>query len=473
MKRQLIQRMLNKLGVPKNMKFADIQEMGYYLRLKLCSCKAEILELIGDWSSAKKIYYHNLKSAEKVKNEQFVAECKDKIGMLLLKQGDYQKSLAYLRAVHRIYSRFGNRPKIGNALHNLGVIYLYRGDYDKALQCFTQELTIFTRLRDQKGICRAVTKIGTVHYYWGEFAQALRAYQKSMKIAQSLNDQAAIGGNLLNMGTIYYYQGNYHGALKCYTQDLRISQKIGDKQGTGITLGNLGMVYFSIGNYDKSLEFYLKDLSISEELHDKLGIANALGNIGIVYSEKGDFSRAFECYKMKLMICRGMGNKDETASALGYIGDLYKMQGSFAKAQKFYDQAIKIGRKLKKYYFLCEWLHNQAEVCYHLRKPTTARKLNHEALLIAGKMKSDNVIFLGRLLHAKILLSKNKERGLRELNGLLKEYAGDNERSLLHYELFKITNAQTHRKTALTLFRRLYRKTPSNQFKEKIIELKK
>ncbi len=111
--------------------------------------------------------------------------------------------------------------------------------------------------------------------------------------------------------------------------------------------------------------------------------------------------------------------------------------------------------------------------------------MNNEALQIAEEVKRDDTIFECKVLKAKIeyqggrvseyqstrTSDYQKSDTVKQLKNMLLKCKKDSEVATLHHELFKMTGKKTHKTSALTLYRKLYKKSPAIHYKERIEEL--
>ena len=213
-------------------------------------------------------------------------------------------------------------------------------------------------------------------------------------------------------------------------------------------------------------------MEIAKKLDNKLLFSIALGNMGDIYYDEGNYIKAMEYYQKKLEIVEGLNHKRSISITLFNIGNIYKKLKNYEKAEEYYNRAITIAKELQTKYYLCIFLHSKADLYYLLQKYDEANLLNNESLKLAEELNKQGTIFNRKVLKAKIKSIKDKTGAISELEKMLKIEKENEEKAILHYELFKLTKEEEHRRIAIDIYQKLYEKTPSIEYKERIEELK-
>ncbi|MCK4643468.1 tetratricopeptide repeat protein [bacterium] len=476
---------LQKAGDHAKEKYRNEEALNFYDRvlkyvdnreeeIEVYSKKFGILDIIGKWNTAIALLKKSIELVSEVVNRHKLAELKAALGRILRQKGDYENALVILNEAKEISESIDDRKVIADSLNNIGIIYDDKGDYASALEYYQKALAILEQLGDKRGISYSLNNVGIIYKNKGDYASAFEYYQKSLAILEELGDKRGISFVLNNIGFIYKDKGDYASALEYYQKALAISEELGYKRSISIALNNIGIIHDDKeGDYRSALEYYQKSLVVSEELGYKRGVFISLSNIGGIYLSKGDYASAFEYYQKALAISEELGYKRGISFSLGSMGETYKKSGDYLNAEEYINKAIAIGRELQLKYLLCEYLYNKADLCFILKRIDEASSLNDEALQIAEEVGHPEVIFGSKVLKAKILGQKDKKGAAEELKNMLKENTEDSQQATLHYELFKITGKKVHKTRAFTTYRKLYKKTPNIQYKEKMEELKK
>jgi hypothetical protein len=130
-------------------------------------------------------------------------------------------------------------------------------------------------------------------------------------------------------------------------------------------------------------------------------------------------------------------------------------------------------------------LHNKAQLLFLKQNLYEAQISNEESLKIAINLDIKYLIFNCTLLSAKIAFAQGDKTAPNRLYEMLEQTEDDEQTAELHYELWKMLDAQTskvlktfevstaedHRQKALELYQQLYEKTPKFEYKKRIEEL--
>ncbi len=509
------------------------------LKIDIFLRKAEIYELIGKWKQADNIYRKALRLSEEIDDKIRIAKSIGSIGVQYYLKGNHKKAMECYEKQLDISEELNNKKIISTAAGNMGVIYSNKGNYKKAMECYEKKLNICQEIGDNKGISLTIGKMGMVHYAQGKYEEAMICYNDKLNICENLGDKAGISKAIGNMGIIYKNQSKYKEAMACYEKQFKICEGIGDKRGISIVVGNMGNIFQRQANFEKALECYEKKLIICEEIGDERGISVSVGNIGVIhssqgnktkamkyykqllnistklgdirkiswvsgnmgviYSDQGNYAKAQECFEKQLNIYEKLGDKKGISIANVNMGDIYKNQSNYREALNCYDKAISIGRELNLNYFLCIYLQKKADLLFEMNNPE-ANSLNNEALAIALKVDSKDIIFSAKVLEEKInfqLINLNKNNQIIAIKKLMNILDKENEEeniAVLNYEIWKMReeinrekkvkirneklvpkafgiNEEKYGENALLLYQKLYKKTPKIDYKNKIKEL--
>lgn len=94
------------------------------------------------------------------------------LGIAVLRQGDYERSLALHRESLTLYRQFNNPHGIAISLNSLGLAAYYQGSLAQAIGYFRESLVLFRDLGDNYGIALAVGGLGQAAGHQGKLEQA-------------------------------------------------------------------------------------------------------------------------------------------------------------------------------------------------------------------------------------------------------------------------------------------------------------
>jgi len=404
-----------------------------------------------------------------------------KKGSILQLIGSWKESEEIFKKALKLSEESEDKKSSAKATGALGEQHRLRGNYEKAMECYEKDLKISEELGDKKGISIAVGNMGVVYRNQGNYAKAMKVYQRGLKISEELGDKKGISYTVGNMGIVYFDQGNYEKAMECFEKQLKFGEELGDKKGISTVVGNMGVVYRNQGNNSQAIECYEKQLKISEELGDINQISYAVGNLGSIHINQGNYSQAMECFEKALKISEELGEKKGIARAVGNMGNVYADQDNYVKAMECFEKALSIVKEIGAKGKLTYWLSGKSEILYKMRKYEEANRINEECLKISEEMKDEEHIFNCKVREAKIEFKtiNNEElqitKCVEPLEKILEETKDEKQIAELNYELaimnheLEITQKfKKHKKVSIELFKKLYKKTPKIEYKNKI-----
>jgi tetratricopeptide (TPR) repeat protein len=395
--------------------------------------KGEVLELIGRWDAAGALFADSLETADRALNKEAIAGFQTKLGWMLHKKGDNVRPLELLSQARDHYLKTGQEEKLGAVLNKIGSIYNRQGDYQKALEC----------------------------------------NERSLDLGRKQNSRNAITIALNNLGNLYGDMGDASRSLECYQEGLALDEAAGDHYSASIEMGNMGWVYNSQGEFQKAAECWRRQAEWAELIGDKHTMSVSLGNMAALYLEQGDYIRGREYIERRLAIARELGDKKGLSISLSHLANLHRFTGENRLAWENFDQAIALAREINLKYYLAIFLEEKAELLYQMGLYPETDGCCQQAVEVARVIGKSDTLFRCRLLQAKVSSAGNKPEGLRQLEGMLDEHRQPVEQALVHYELFKLAGSEHHKRSALDLYRELYRAAPSSDVRDKLQELER
>ena len=407
--------------------------------------RASILELTGKWNEAEKIYKESLEKAEIIVDNKYIAKCYTCLGLISWKRGDYSQAMGFYEKQLNICKEMEDKVGISTAVGNMGIIHMEQGNYTKAMECYEMKINVCKDIGDKKSLSIAVG----------------------------------------NMGVVYEIKGNFTKAMECYQYDLQICEEMENKLGLSVAIGNVGCIYKSTGEFAKAKECFEKQLEICEELGDKSGVSYAIGNMGNIFENKGNYSKAMKCFEQQLQICEDLGDKEGISIVVKSIGNIYIEKGEYAKAIKCYDRSILIGKELNIKFYLCSYLYYKALALFKLND-SKANSVNLKALKISLEIDREDIAFNSNILNEKISFKfsndiQSRFQNIENLNNMLKNEKEEEEEediAELNYEITLMLNElkenhSEYKNRAIGLYKKLYKKTPKIEYKNRYEKLEK
>lgn len=419
--------------------------------LELLSRQKKILDEYGDLKELTKLYYN--------------------MGVAHMRQGKFLEAFECFEYSQRLSSEIGDDVSICDCLVNRGIIYRDQGDFNKAMDYFNRALSHAEKIGFKKGLSTAYGNMAILHFTTGKYNKAAHYYNKEKAIAEEIGDKNEMNTIAGNLGALYYQLGNIKKAMRYYEKQKLISQKIGDIMNYGIALVNIGLIYMDQGRYEEATELFEKRKKICEENGDMPGLCHVLGNLGILYVNRGELDKAMDIYEKTMKIAENLNDQRTISITIANISGIYQKKFEYKKALLYINKAITIANKLKVKFYICYNLINKAEILFNQRNYGNLDKLLKKAKTIAEQIKDKYLTFLVKVLEYRLLSFQDSRNAVEHFYEMLDNEKNPNCKSKIHYEIWRINKSENSRKTALRIFKRLYKKKPDYDYKLAIMEL--
>ncbi|SHG78334.1 tetratricopeptide repeat protein [Flagellimonas flava] len=186
----------------------------------ICSEQGEMTQAMEYFIASSKIY----KEVGHLRNYSITLMS---IGMAHRQLGNYDKSKWYYLQSDSISTLLKNDLGRAYVYHNLAIINKNTGELDEATLYNDKALVLFTKLGDRK-------KVGELHYNQGSiflekkaFKKAVDAYQKSLGVSVVTNDSMMIAFSNCAIGQSYMLSNDFKNAIEYLKSAVEISERIG------------------------------------------------------------------------------------------------------------------------------------------------------------------------------------------------------------------------------------------------------
>jgi hypothetical protein len=158
------------------------------------------------------------------------------------------------------------------------------------------------------------------------------------------------------------------------------------------------------------------------------------------------------------------------ADQLACLAATATTQSQDREAERLFAQAIALARLLDAPYFLCDWLHQLAKVRFAQDRLDEADRLNQEALEVANERNERDIQVRARLLSLRLQVALGRidtDAAIGRLQALEDTWVEPHERAALLDTMWQLDPTQeAARKAASDLYRTLYERAPSVEYRE-------
>src|SRR6185312_9111635 len=229
-----------------------------------------------------------LSLAQKIGYKKGEADCLDRLGVVLWKNGKYDRALSC--AIGSLKIREENKDRAGQliSLNDIGIIYADQNDYNRALQYDFKAKAIADQLHNKRNKSIILSNIGHCYIKLNRIDSALSFEMQAYEIQQALNDKDALPNTLSILGDINFQMTHVALALEYYRLSAGLAIKNNDQIGLADTYNSIAALYKKSSNADSSVYYAKQALSASQKVMHPEGILNASSVLAQIYQGKNE-----------------------------------------------------------------------------------------------------------------------------------------------------------------------------------------
>ena len=241
-----------------------------FLRLKGICYRAT-----GENELASSSMLESLKIAESLEDKLEISKSLDRYAMQI-HPTDTEEALRLLKRSLEIRKEIKNNYFLGQTFNRLGIVYLRKGMLEESLSYYQRSLDITEPYRNKDFQAITIMNIGTIYENQGRLNKALEMYIKSLNLSREVDNKNMISASLYNLSAIYRQRGELDKALGYQEECLAEFKELNYLNGIAASLHNIGIIYYHKGDLDNSSKFFKRSLSIREESKNHTGSASSM-----------------------------------------------------------------------------------------------------------------------------------------------------------------------------------------------------
>lgn len=238
----------------------------------------------------------------------------------------YSNKLLELASAHK------QQNYVIEAWQSIGVAYRLMGDLKKSLASLFQSANLAIENKDHRHLTIAYLEIANTYTANHDNRNAIIYNRKAIDIIRAYGNKEELAINLLNTGYNYYILNELDSALLLYNEAAPLFDKIGLKIGKAYTVGNKALVYWKKGNYFDAEHGLILAISMLKPLGDQFGMADYYNHLGRLYSERGNIRKAIYHTGKAHDISEAENLKEQLRDASLLLSELYKTKKDYARA---------------------------------------------------------------------------------------------------------------------------------------------
>ncbi|WP_413667126.1 tetratricopeptide repeat protein [Mucilaginibacter sp. Mucisp86] len=196
-------------------------------------------------------------------------------------------ALIYAQQGLELARKFSFKKGEADCMNRLGVVLWKNGKYDQALSFLLNSLKIREEINDRLGILKSLSDIGIVYSDQLDNVKALSYHFKAKAVAEELHETARLGIILANIGNCYIKLNKVDSALNYEMQAYAIKQTLKDTATMPNTLSILGDINYKMGHNALALDYYRVSVNYATKINDKNSLADSYNSIAQLYKQTG------------------------------------------------------------------------------------------------------------------------------------------------------------------------------------------
>jgi tetratricopeptide (TPR) repeat protein len=450
-----------------------LEDGGQYYACSIYLHKAEILELVGEWQEAERLYREIGQFALNARAKKQIADSEIKLFRIMRYMGKAQDPLAALSKALALYTELDDQSGISQAINNIGLVHMLHGRHQKAEEYFMELISRAKKHNDSKHLISGLGNISQLHINRGQFDRALDCLKQCADVSMAENEMGFLIISYGTIGNVYFYQKEFDQAYQYYRKQLELAQRLGDLANKSVAVGNIGNIFYRQSKFKEAVDCYQTKLEISQKLDYKIGIYQSYGNMGLVYADQGRYQDAMDCFKKMLEVSEIAADPEGREGGYSGMGLVYTKTGEYARARECFLRVVEIDLETGLTKELSSNYCQLAEACFMNGDSAETVEYLGKAILTARESNDDEVLTKTEILGAKLAALTDRVRAEKMLLDILEKQPEKSVEALVCYEIFVINGKAEHRARAMMLFQELYDQTYDYDYKRMMTELEK
>jgi len=342
-----------------------------------------------------------------------------RLGILLRRKAQYDKSNEAFDKAENIYDRLSNDEGVAEVKYQRGVSFNFQEKLDDARTQFEQVISNPRANKHQQ--IRAMMQISSVCSSVGETSCAEEYASNAINLAKQERMENLASNGLINLGNAFMARAEYGKAEENFQQALEFSRKDDGLQNEARALLSMGSLKIQQKKPDEAEDFVRQALPFFQKSSYKKEIAQANLILGRASEMKENYDVALQAFTQ-------VANSDDAspadqAYAEMVIGIVLMNKEKYPEALNHYERSYDLYQSLNNPYYMAYSLFYLIEVLCQLGRFDDAKGKLLQVQEIFQKTPSYQIQLSPRvrLLNAQIALSqRNFTEAINEANQALK-----------------------------------------------------
>jgi len=301
-------------------------------------------------------------------------------------------------------------------LIDLGLALMSRGDFDESGRYFRQALDLARQDKSRSSEVRAILALGRLNQQLGNNDEAISQLQEALNFFKPGGYRKETSIALTALGRSYQEKGEADTALKLFEEQLQLSRDSGDQAGVGESHMNLALLRgFGQEMYAEAISHLDEKVKIDEARGAKVGLGFDHMNRGNFLWQLGKYPEARAALDKAFEIANGPAANYKAALAWVNLtrAQMALSERNYSEAKKNAQLALDVSAsQFPDVILQAKYCMGRAEAFSGAAQ--AGRKSCEEAVAMAKKVNSPQLISSALLALAEVLLIANDSKGALE-----------------------------------------------------------
>jgi ATP/maltotriose-dependent transcriptional regulator MalT len=262
------------------------------------------------------------------------------LGLLLLKQGDYEQAERRCTESVALYRELGDTVGIAWPLHHLALVALDQGEYTRARSLLEECLTRFSEAGDKIGRAYSLCHLALLYNEQGEYEKASSFAEDGLKLFRGLEHSHGISEALFCLVKVLIVSQRGKAVVHPLLEEcLALARETGEEARMADALYVAARGALSQGAVATARSFIEESLAFSRAKGYRAGIIESLAVFGQVTAAQGDYAEARALYEESLTLAREMSFKRLIPADLEGLAAIFAAQGEPMRATRLWGAA--------------------------------------------------------------------------------------------------------------------------------------
>lgn len=173
-----------------------------------------------------------------------------------------------------------------------GAMALVQGDYRRSIEYMKECIALARQLQDYPRLAFGLHTLGLASLNEPDLQTAQASFEEALPMFLMAGDKLMVSGLRTHIGTVALIKGDLDGAEASMSEALVLAREIGDNVSTYFALYNLAQVALSREDFDRAGPLLAEGLALAGEVQDQTNLAYYLEGWAIVLGHRGESERS-------------------------------------------------------------------------------------------------------------------------------------------------------------------------------------